>query len=79
MDILGLFDGLFSFFSASRAARELSDDAPRPESVSSQKSAKQEREKQQQISQRQQEISTQRKHQARVRINHRDHSRNRER
>ncbi|MCG7549037.1 hypothetical protein [Pseudoalteromonas sp. Of7M-16] len=79
MDILGLFDGLFSFLSASRAAREISDDAPRAEPVSSQKSAKQRREKQQQISLRQQEISSQRKHQARARIDQRDYSRNRER
>ncbi|MBQ4852766.1 hypothetical protein [Pseudoalteromonas sp. MMG012] len=38
MDILGFFDGLFSFFSATRAAREISDDdAPHIKPASSQK------------------------------------------
>lgn len=37
MDILGFFDGLFSFFSASRAAQEISDDTPLVGPASSQK------------------------------------------
>lgn len=41
MDILGFFDGLFSFFSASRAGQEVSDDdAPHVKPASSEKADK---------------------------------------